>query len=166
MRGLGVEFGARGGVSGMQALDHVPEARRVVHHAQVRDLVRHDVVDHVRRRLHQPPIQPHFAPRAKHVIHTVSPIYSQHSENEVWRLLSSCYRNTLDLAHGHKANSIAFPSLGTGIYGIPIARACKVAIEEAEAHIAKRRPPHRIIFCCFSDQDAAIYRAELERRNG
>jgi O-acetyl-ADP-ribose deacetylase (regulator of RNase III) len=102
-----------------------------------------------------------FSLSAKHVIHTVAPVYAQHPEKEVWRLLTSCYRNTLSLAHGHKAHSIAFPSLGTGVYGIPIERACRVAIEEAEAHLAAKRQPHHIIFCCFSDKDAAIYHAAV-----
>lgn len=108
-------------------------------------------------------ITPAFKLRAKHVIHTVAPVYAQHPEKEVWRLLSGCYRNTLGLAHDHKAHSIAFPSLGTGVYGIPIDKACKVAIAEAEAHLATKRQPHHIILCCFSDNDAAIYRSVLDK---
>ena len=111
-------------------------------------------------------ITPAFKLRAKHVIHTVAPVYAQHPEQEVWRLLGSCYRNTFALARERKAHSIAFPSLGTGIYGIPITHACKVAVEVVEAHIATNAQPHHIIFCCFSDKDAAVYRGALSGDGG
>jgi len=111
-------------------------------------------------------ITPAFKLRARHVIHTVAPVYAQHCEEEVWRLLADCYRHSLALAHDHRARSIAFPSLGTGVYGIPIAKACVVAIDEVTAHAKSARQPRHVIFCCFSEKDAAAYRAELERRNG
>jgi O-acetyl-ADP-ribose deacetylase (regulator of RNase III) len=111
-------------------------------------------------------ITPAFRLRAKHVIHTVAPVYAQHPEKEVWRLLANCYRNTLRLAHEHKSHSIAFPSLGTGVYGIPIDHASKVAISEVEAHLATKRQPHHIIFSCFSDKDAAVYRSVLDLKGG
>jgi O-acetyl-ADP-ribose deacetylase (regulator of RNase III) len=109
-------------------------------------------------------ITPAFKLRAKHVIHTVAPVYAQHPEREVWRLLANCYRNVLTLAHDHGAHSIAFPSLGTGVYGIPIDQASRVAITEAGAHLATSRQPHHIIFCCFSDKDAATYRSVLDAK--
>ena len=109
-------------------------------------------------------ITPAFQLKAKHVIHTVAPVYAQHPEEEVWRLLANCYRHSLSLAHDHKAHSIAFPSLGTGVYGIPIARACTVAIDEVSQHSKTLRQLRHVIFCCFSDKDAGVYRAEFERR--
>ena len=111
-------------------------------------------------------ITPAFRLKARHVIHTVAPVYAQHPEQDVWRLLSNCYRNSLALAAKHQAQTIAFPSLGTGVYGIPLARACMVALDAAVAHCAHASAPQRITFCCFSDTDAAHYRAELARRNG
>src|SRR6185436_6156885 len=111
-------------------------------------------------------ITPGFKLKARHVIHAVAPVYSQHPEKDVWRLLANCYRSSLALAQKHKVQRIAFPSLGTGAYGIPIAKAGRVAIEEVSMHLAKSATPHTIIFCCFSDSDAAVYRTELERRNG
>ena len=106
-------------------------------------------------------ITPAFRLKAKHVIHTVAPVYAQHPEKEVWRLLANCYRHSLTLAQRHSANSIAFPSLGTGVYGIPIEGACRVAIEEVGAHLKIGHQPHHIIFCCFSEQDAGTYRKAL-----
>jgi O-acetyl-ADP-ribose deacetylase (regulator of RNase III) len=111
-------------------------------------------------------ITPGFKLKARHVIHAVAPVYSQHPEKDVWRLLANCYRSSLALAQKHNVQRIAFPSLGTGAYGLPIAKACRVAIEEVSMHLAKASVPHTIVFCCFSDSDAAVYRTELERRNG
>ena len=109
---------------------------------------------------------PAFQLKARHVIHTVAPMYAQHPESDVWRLLANCYRTSLSLAQKHKARNIAFPSLGTGVYGIPITRACAVAIDEAFTHLARAELPAGVVFCCFSEEDAAVYRAELDRRKG
>jgi O-acetyl-ADP-ribose deacetylase (regulator of RNase III) len=113
-------------------------------------------------------ITPGFKLMARHVIHTVAPVFAQHREDEVWRLLGNCYRNSLALASRHGVWSIAFPSLGTGVYGVPIAGACKVAVETALDHLKRGDVPAEIVFCCFSDGDAAHYRSALEeaRRNG
>ena len=76
-------------------------------------------------------ITPGFKLKARHVIHSVAPVFAQHKESDVWRLLANCYRNSLALAVRHGVESIAFPSLGTGVYGIPIAGASGVAVEAA-----------------------------------
>jgi O-acetyl-ADP-ribose deacetylase (regulator of RNase III) len=109
-------------------------------------------------------ITPAFKLKARHVIHSVAPVFAQHEEAEVWRLLANCYRNSLALAVEHGAKSIAFPSLGTGVYGIPIARASTVAVDTTLAHLEARAAPESIVFCCFSDGDAAHYRAALSER--
>jgi len=106
-------------------------------------------------------ITPGFKLKARHVIHTVAPVFAQHKEEDVWRLLAHCYRNSLNLAAEHGVRSIAFPSLGTGVYGIPIERASIVALEAATAHVAANALPERIMFCCFSQSDAERYRAAL-----
>ncbi len=107
-------------------------------------------------------ITPGFKLRATHVIHTVAPIFAQHKEADVWRLLANCYRNSLALAAQHAVESIAFPSLGTGVYGIPIDRACEVAI----ATVREMKPSMSVTFCCFSAADARLYDEALERLNG
>jgi len=63
---------------------------------------------------------------ARHVIHTVGPIYGQHEERER-ELLASCYRNSLALAVEHKLTKIAFPAISTGAYGYPRAEAASVS---------------------------------------
>ena len=102
---------------------------------------------------------------ARHVVHTVAPVFSQHKESDVWRLLADCYRNSLALAAENAARSIAFPSLGTGVYGIPIERACVVAVDAALSHLQGAASPERIVFCCFSQGDAEYYLAALGSRN-
>jgi O-acetyl-ADP-ribose deacetylase (regulator of RNase III) len=109
-------------------------------------------------------ITPGFKLAAQHVIHTVAPVFSQHKEADVWRLLGNCYRNSLVLAAQHDVAAIAFPSLGTGVYGIPIEPAARVAVDAAVAYVLANDTPERIVFCCFSDVDAGHYRAALAVR--
>jgi O-acetyl-ADP-ribose deacetylase (regulator of RNase III) len=106
-------------------------------------------------------ITPGFKLLARHVIHTVAPVFAQHKESEVWQLLANCYRNTLALASRSSIRSIAFPSLGTGVYGIPIARACAVAVETVQDVVSAGGAPGEITFCCFSKNDTDCYRAAL-----
>ncbi|NOT40162.1 MAG: macro domain-containing protein [Alphaproteobacteria bacterium] len=106
-------------------------------------------------------ITPGFKLRARHVIHTVAPVFAQHKEADVWRLLANCYKNSLALASKHDIASIAFPSLGTGVYGIPVERACNVAVAATRDHMRGSRVPAEIVFCCFSAGDAALYQEAL-----
>jgi O-acetyl-ADP-ribose deacetylase (regulator of RNase III) len=111
-------------------------------------------------------ITPGFKLKARHVIHTVAPVYAQHQNADVWRLLANCYRNSLALAAQHGIASIAFPSLGTGVYGIPINRACEVATQTVAEALCDEEDLRTVAFCCFSDDDAALYDEALARLNG
>jgi O-acetyl-ADP-ribose deacetylase len=97
--------------------------------------------------------------KARHVIHCVGPVWhgGRHGEPEE---LASCYRNALRLADEHALRSIAFPAISTGAYGYPIEDATSIAVREARA-FEKRHAEIRIVFCCFSKADAAIYRKAL-----
>lgn len=64
---------------------------------------------------------------AKHVIHTVGPVYRDGTRGEPDRL-ASCYRTSLDLAQAQGAETVSFPSISTGVYGYPIAEAAEVAV--------------------------------------
>ena len=129
-------------------------------------------------------ITPGFRLPAKFVIHTVGPVYrgGLHGEPEK---LAACYRNSLALAVENGCKSIAFPCISTGIYGYPIEEAAKIAVREvreflshAEARCARavgvgspeRSEPEgpqgvasrrgeemEVVFCCFSERDAAVY---------
>jgi O-acetyl-ADP-ribose deacetylase (regulator of RNase III) len=100
---------------------------------------------------------------AKHVIHTVGPVWhgGTHGEDE---LLASCYRNSLALAEQHDCRTVAFPSISTGAYGFPIERASRIAVREIAAFLAKCRVVEQVMVVCFTKQDMDVYtsaRAEL-----
>src|SRR4051812_22807632 len=86
---------------------------------------------------------------ARHVIHTVGPVFQDgnHRESE---LLAECYLRSLQLARKHTLRTIAFPSISTGVYGYPIGRAADVAVRTVHQHIARGTELEEIVFCCFS----------------
>jgi O-acetyl-ADP-ribose deacetylase len=97
---------------------------------------------------------------ARYVIHTVGPVWrdGRHGEPE---LLASCYRRSLELANTHKLESIAFPSISTGVYGYPIDRAAPIAVATVRETTARGGTVRDVIFCCFSQTDLAVYEAVL-----
>jgi O-acetyl-ADP-ribose deacetylase (regulator of RNase III) len=97
---------------------------------------------------------------AKHVIHTVGPVWHGGKSSEP-TLLASCYRRSLEIADGHGLKSIAFPAISTGIYGYPIVEATKVAVDTARAYLQSESGLAEVIFCCFSDSDLQIYQQAL-----
>ncbi|WP_311029420.1 O-acetyl-ADP-ribose deacetylase [Mesorhizobium koreense] len=95
---------------------------------------------------------------ARHVIHTVGPVWHGGSKGEP-ELLASCYRRSLELALQYGCSSIAFPAISTGIYGYPKPEAADVAVRTVATFIAENDQPARIVFCCFD-----AYAADLHRR--
>jgi len=98
---------------------------------------------------------------ARHVIHTVGPVYREHGRAEARRLLADCYLQSLRLAKEAGLGSIAFPGISTGVYGYPKDEACEVAVSAVTSWISEHRLPRAVTFCCFSSADAALYRARL-----
>lgn len=93
---------------------------------------------------------------AKHIIHTVGPIYSGSTQDA--ELLSSCYRNSLDLALANGCGSIAFPGISTGVYGYPIDEAAQVSLRTVQDWInAHPDTAMDVYFCCFRDREADAY---------
>lgn len=97
---------------------------------------------------------------ARHVIHTVGPVWQGGRRGEPG-LLSACYRNSLELARLHRLRSIAFPAISTGIYGYPLALATGIAVAEVCRFVSREPLPAQIIFVCFSAEAAAVYEAAL-----
>jgi O-acetyl-ADP-ribose deacetylase (regulator of RNase III) len=97
---------------------------------------------------------------ARHVIHTVGPVWRGGGSGED-ELLARCYRASLTLAAAHGVRSIAFPAISTGVYGFPRPRACAIAVAETTRVIAPDKALERVIFCCFDDDTLALYRREL-----
>jgi O-acetyl-ADP-ribose deacetylase (regulator of RNase III) len=89
----------------------------------------------------------------------------------VWRggdqgepdLLASCYRRSLELADGQGLDSIAFPAISTGVYGYPPQLAARLAVQTVRQAVAAGSPVRRVIFCCFSEPDLALYRDLIGR---
>jgi O-acetyl-ADP-ribose deacetylase (regulator of RNase III) len=97
---------------------------------------------------------------ARYVIHTVGPVWhgGNHGEDE---LLANCYRNSLRLAAEAGLETIAFPSISTGVYRFPIDRACRIALREVQAFLARESSLRQVCFVCFSEADAQVYRQAL-----
>ena len=83
---------------------------------------------------------------AKHVIHTVGPVWRGGTNGEP-ELLASCYRTALALAAEAGARTLAFPAISTGIYGYPLRAACEIAITTLRAHEGEL--PKFVILCMF-----------------
>jgi O-acetyl-ADP-ribose deacetylase (regulator of RNase III) len=97
---------------------------------------------------------------ARYVIHTVGPVWRGGEHGEA-ALLADCYRNSLRLAGERDLASLAFPCISTGIYGFPPAPAAKVAVETARAEAVAYPSLREVLFCCFSQEDLALYEALL-----
>jgi O-acetyl-ADP-ribose deacetylase (regulator of RNase III) len=97
---------------------------------------------------------------AKHVIHTVGPVWHGGSHGEPEQL-AGCYRRSLRLAAENTIESIAFPAISCGVYGYPVDRAVAIAVREVRSWLDRGEEPARIVFCCFGTDIAAAYRREL-----
>ena len=100
---------------------------------------------------------------AKFVIHTVGPVWNGGRRDEA-RLLASCYRCSLEVAHEAHLQSVAFPCISTGIYRFPKELAAQIAVETVRECL-KTMPFEKIIFCCFSSGDFELYRTLLKKEN-
>ena len=98
---------------------------------------------------------------AKHVIHTVGPIWCGGTRNEP-QLLASCYRSSLRLAVEYGIRSIAFPAISCGAYGYPLVQAAEIAVCETRRFLDEHDGIDRVIFACFSDDIATAYRSALD----
>lgn len=97
---------------------------------------------------------------ARHVIHTVGPIWRGGEEREE-ELLASCYQASLALAQAHRLRSIAFPAISTGVYGFPRPRACAIAVATTHDFLQSDDTLQRVIFISFDAETDRLYRREL-----
>jgi len=95
---------------------------------------------------------------ARHVIHTVGPVWHGGDRGEDG-LLASCYRESLRIAAAHGLATVAFPAISTGVYAFPVERATRIAMGELRAGLARHPSLRRVVLCCFSEQDAELYHA-------
>jgi O-acetyl-ADP-ribose deacetylase (regulator of RNase III) len=97
---------------------------------------------------------------ARHVIHTVGPIWQGGNADEE-ALLASCYRRSLELAVAHKIKSIAFPAISTGVYHFPVPRASAIAVATVAEFLAADRQIAEVIFCCFGAEVTGAVETEV-----
>jgi len=98
--------------------------------------------------------------KAKHIIHTVGPVWRGGGNGEP-ELLASCYLRSIELARAAGAVSLAFPSISTGIYGYPIELAARVAVSTVLTALQDSSEIQDVVFCCFSTNDLAVYEGAL-----
>jgi O-acetyl-ADP-ribose deacetylase (regulator of RNase III) len=109
----------------------------------------------------QAKITPGFNLPARHVIHTVGPVWRGGMDGER-ALLAICYVSSLALALEAELKTIAFPAISTGIYGFPADEAARIAVATTAAVLAGDGRLERVIFCAFNDQTARLHQAALD----
>ena len=106
----------------------------------------------------------------RRIIHTVGPVWSDGDEDAPLGscrddvLLASCYHQCLELSEAEGLATVAFPAISTGVYGFPKHRAAKIAISHVLGWLAGHQLPQKVIFCCFGQEDADIYRQAIDTR--
>jgi O-acetyl-ADP-ribose deacetylase (regulator of RNase III) len=103
-------------------------------------------------------LTPGFDLPARRIIHTVGPVWQGGGHYEQ-PLLQACYQNSFDVALRNDVRTIAFPAISTGVYGYPKRQATEIAVAVMREYEDRFE---RIIACCFSEEDAALYRAVLQ----
>jgi O-acetyl-ADP-ribose deacetylase (regulator of RNase III) len=94
---------------------------------------------------------------ARHVIHTVGPVWGDDDPDESRRLLGHCYRNSLDLAAANGLTSVAFPNISTGVFGFPKQPAAEVAIFTVTSWAESNGGVDEVSFVCFDEESLTIY---------
>jgi O-acetyl-ADP-ribose deacetylase (regulator of RNase III) len=96
---------------------------------------------------------------ARHVIHTVGPVYQGTPRDA--ELLAACYRNSLTLAVAHNLTSVAFPAISCGAYAYPLDAACRVALDTTLAFLSRDRQLQRVVFVLFGAAQRRVYETYL-----
>jgi len=97
---------------------------------------------------------------AKYVIHTVGPVY--HGKDNDRRLLSLCYKNSLELAVKNNIGSIAFPAISCGVYGYPVKDACRIAMDTTFQFLENNSTLKKVVFILFSADTYNVYKEYLK----
>ena len=98
---------------------------------------------------------------ARHVIHTVGPVWHGGNMGEP-ELLRACYRNACRLAHRYGLQGIAFPAISTGVYGYPMKAACRIALEEVKSALSSYPELAKVVFVAFSVEAEQIYQETMQ----
>lgn len=106
-------------------------------------------------------LTPGFDLPARRIIHAVGPVWKGGGQYER-SLLGACYKNSFEVALENGVRTIAFPAISTGAYGYPKQQATEIAVGVMREYEGRFE---RIIACCFSDRDAALYLSVLQELN-
>ena len=98
---------------------------------------------------------------ARHVIHTVGPVWRGGNAGEE-HALEKCYQRSLEIAAEFEFAAIAFPAISTGVYGFPPDRAAEIAVRTVAEFLAAHAYPACVTFCCFSPKSATLHMQSLE----
>lgn len=100
--------------------------------------------------------------KARHIIHTVGPVWTGGKKNET-ELLNMCYVNSLKIAYDNNFKTIAFPCISTGAYCFPKDIAAEIAVKAVENYILKNNFKIDVTFCCFFEDDYLLYKNLLNK---
>lgn len=106
-------------------------------------------------------LTPGFRLPARYVIHTVGPVWRGGAQGED-EILANCYRNSTRLASSRNLVSIAFPSISTGAYGFPVARASRIAVRELRQAAERDERLQTVRVVCFGDDTFRAYERAME----
>ncbi|WP_234455056.1 O-acetyl-ADP-ribose deacetylase [Thermohalobaculum xanthum] len=95
------------------------------------------------------------------IIHAVGPVWHGGEQGEA-ALLALAYARSLQLAAQKGCRTVAFPAISTGIYGFPAEQAAKIAVNSVAGVLVAEPRIRQVIFCCFSEDSAALHQAELD----
>ncbi len=98
---------------------------------------------------------------ARHIIHTVGPVWHQHNPEEAERLLLNCYVNSLSICLKNDLQTVAFPSISTGVFGFPPERAAPIAVKTTLSFCQKNPGIKKVIFCCFDSESKTLHQNAL-----
>ena len=99
---------------------------------------------------------------AKHVIHTVGPVWNGGHKKEAEKL-AACYRNSLQLAADNQLNTIAFPNISTGIYRFPKDEAARIAVNTIRDFLAEHEGVREVMLVCFDEENLSCTKEALQQ---
>jgi len=107
-------------------------------------------------------LSPGFLLPAKHIIHTVGPVWSGGGKNEP-ELLANAYKNSLEIASDKKFNTIAFPNISTGVYRYPKRAAAEIATKTVLDFLQNHEYPKKVMFVVFDRDNFSLYYEIMHR---
>ena len=105
---------------------------------------------------------PGFGMKAKAILHAVGPVWYGGQRGERAHL-RACYVKACTLCREHYLRSVAFPAISTGAYRFPLREATKIAVDTVIEALEAHPLPEQVVFCCFDESDADVYRRALGR---